>query len=113
MGCVLLSTSAVIVHRRLGMRTEWYGVGQVAQSHAYGMGVPVAELHQAGEAQRILVAGPRPIQVLVIELNLLKHEFKQPSLPFIQILDNARANPHALFNRLYLPSRPCRQQRLL
>ena len=84
------------------------GVGEDSQCPNHSMAASVAELHQAGQAQRVLVTGAGTVEVAVIVLNFVQHQMDEPFLFGIQFFHHAGLNPDASFQPDHLPG-SCRR----
>jgi len=73
-GLVSGGLPAIIVNEGIFLRTKWNGVRQIPQSHADRVGTAVAEFHEPREAQGVSITGPRLVELLIIEDNLVIHE---------------------------------------
>ena len=94
--------------RRLIMGACWNGIGQDSQRSHHGMTVPIAQPHQAGQAQWVLVTRARAVELAVVVLDFIQHQMDEPFLFGIQFFHHARFNPDASFQTGHLPG-SCRR----
>ena len=85
------------------MRASRNGVSQDSQRSHHRMATSVAQLHQAGQAQRVLVTGAGAVEVAVVVLNFVQDQMDEPFLFGVQFLDHAGLNPDASFQPDHLP----------
>jgi len=79
------------------------GIGQDSQRADHGVTVPIAQLHQAGQAQRVLVTRAGAVEVAVVVLDFIQHQMDEPFLFGIQFFHHAGFNPDASFQTGHLP----------
>ena len=99
MGFVFRRLLSIVVDRRLGLGAFWNRIRKITKRSRNCVPAPIAQLHQAGKGQRVLIHRPREIKGAVVVLNVLEHVLQQRRLLCIQLLDHARPNPHSSFHR--------------
>lgn len=95
---VSLRFDPVVIHGRQFIGTGWDRIGEITQGRGDSVTAAMAQLHQPGQAQGVLIARPGAEQMPVVKGDLFLDELNQCHLSGIEFLDNARFNPDPFFH---------------
>jgi len=109
-GLVLPRGRAVVIDRGQALASSRDRVGEQPEGVGYGVTTAMAELHQPGKAQGVLVTGPRAVEMPIVMHDLFVDQPEQPGLSLIQFLDDAGLNPDPFLDRPHLRPRASDRQ---